>query len=158
MQSPYARWGFQGSAERSLEWWCSGQTIASGFQGARKPLILLKGSMGAGRVKSPPRGVNRRYGCMVRTGSMPRSRHRPEGCNGRAPASPLPSGVALACSRDEAGQTKIAEHLSDNTHLAERYKSLFSGNSFCCDGSLNRPKEPLRNELAMLPRVTARFS
>lgn len=32
------------------------------------------------------------------------SRHRREGCNGRAPASPLPRCVVLARVRDEAGQ------------------------------------------------------
>lgn len=81
---------------------CIGQTIASGSQGAAiRPLINGCRESEISTASGQP--AMRLDGG---TGSMPRPRHRPEGCNGRAPASPLPSGVALACSRDEAGQTK----------------------------------------------------
>ena len=60
--------------------------------------------------------------------------------------------------RESASVSLAKMVLSDNTHLAERDKSLFSRNSFCRDGSLNRPKEPLRNERMMLPSIAAEFS
>jgi hypothetical protein len=60
--------------------------------------------------------------------------------------------------RESASVSLAKMVLSDNTHLAERDKSLFQGNSFCRDGSLNRPKEPFQNELGMSPRVMAEIS
>ena len=65
---------------------------------------------------------------------------------------------ARGMQRESASVSLAKMVLSDNTHLAERDKSLFQGNSFCRDGSLNRPKEPLRKELGVSPRVTAGFS
>lgn len=105
--------GFSGEQERSLEWWCSGQKIASGSQGAAiRSLINGCGESEISLASGQP--VIRLNGVM---GSMPRSRHEPEGCNGRAPASPLPSGVALACSRDEAGQTRQLRSICLTTHI-----------------------------------------
>lgn len=52
------------------------------------------------------------------------------------------------------GAEPLAEMvLSDNTHLADCDKSLLSEYSLFRDGSLNRPNEPTRNELVMVPPV-----
>lgn len=70
--------------------WCSGQTIVSGSQGAAiRPLVN-----GCGESEISPASGQPMIRLNGVTGSKPRSRHWPEGCNGRAPASPLPSGVA----------------------------------------------------------------
>ena len=60
--------------------------------------------------------------------------------------------------RESASVSLAKGVLSDNTHLAERDKSLLLEKNLSRDGLLNRPKEPSLNEPAMPPQVTAGIS
>ena len=102
----------------------------------------------------PPEGIDgcRESEISSARGQPPIRLHGENGLNAQVTPS------ARGMQRESASVSLAKMVLSDNTHLAERDKSLFSRNSFCRDGSLNRPKEPLRNERMMLPSIAAEFS
>ena len=51
-------WGYRGSLEASLIGDATARRLRVGFKGRDSLLIFLKGSMGAGRAKSPCEGLN----------------------------------------------------------------------------------------------------
>jgi hypothetical protein len=89
-------------------------------------------SMGAGRAKSPYVWAGRRYGPSDGMRLDAGFRRRQEGCNGRAPASPLPRWCCVSPHEGRSGSERNAERiLSDNTHLAR----TAHGGNLCAHGA-----------------------
>ena len=106
------------------------------------------------KAPDPPERIN---GC--RESEISPARDQPpirlHGVNGlNVQVTPYARGM----QRESASVSLAKGVLSDNTHLAERDKSLLLEKNLSRDGLLNRPKEPSLNEFAVPPQVMAGVS